>query len=244
MRAMILAAGLGTRLRPLTEHVPKPLIEVAGRPMIAYPLELAAAAGIQEVVINLHHLGDQIQQALGSGDAYGVRIVYSFEPELLDTGGGIAAARPYLAGQPFVVLNADVYLEGDLRELIAFHERRNALISLWIRPDPLGTRKDDVRVDQLGRIHGILGHTSSPQFASRLPRYFYASVMVCSPKIFDFLPPGAYSITRDVLPRLLLAGEPVFGLEHRGYWRVLDTHNDLALGRREIAARRAAAGMP
>ncbi|MCX8072506.1 MAG: NDP-sugar synthase [Candidatus Binatia bacterium] len=239
---MILAAGFGTRLRPLTEKVPKPLLEVAGRPMIAYALELVAGAGIHEVVINLHYLGDQIRALLGNGERYGVKIFYSVEPQLLDTGGGIAAAREYLCGQPFVVVNADVYLEGDLRSLIDFHHRSSALTTLWVRPDPTGRRKDDVRVDADGRVRGILGHTPAPDLARRCQRYFYASVMVCSPEIFEFLPSGIYSLTRDVLPHLLAENKPVFAKEHTGYWRVLDTHEDFEIGCREIAARRA--GLP
>jgi NDP-sugar pyrophosphorylase family protein len=238
MRAMILAAGLGTRLRPLTLTVPKPLIEVAGRPMIHYALDLVVAAGIREVVINLHHLGHQIRAALGDGSTWGIEIHYSEEPTLLDTGGGIAAAKPWLSGEPFVVVNADVYLEGNLRELMDFHQQARAIATLWVRPDPSGERHDDVRVDPSGRVHALLGQGRDLSYARRLPRYFYASVMVCSPEIFRFLPPGVYSLTRHVLPQLLLAGEPVFACEHRGYWRVLDTPGDLEAGRREIAERR------
>ena len=108
MRAMILAAGKGTRLRPLTDSTPKPLIDVVGRPMIAFPLELLRRAGICEVVINLHHLGDKIRAALGDGSAYGVRITYSVEDPILDTGGAIEAAREFLCDGTFVVANADV----------------------------------------------------------------------------------------------------------------------------------------
>lgn len=238
MRAMILAAGLGTRLRPLTDTVPKPLLLVAGRPMIAYALELVAAAGIKEVVINLHHLGEQIRAALGNGENFGLRISYSIEPYLLDTGGGIANARPFLEGQQFVVVNADVYVEGDLRELIEFHEEKNALASLWVRPDPVASRQDNVRIDSNGRVHAILGYSPAPHLANSLPRYFYGSVMVFSPRIFEFLRAGVYSLTRDVLPRLLACGERVFALEHKGYWQVLDTHEEFHKGCREIAARR------
>src|SRR5258706_2851077 len=95
MRAMILAAGKGTRLRPLTDSIPNPLIDVAGQPMIAFPLQLLRNAGIQDVVINLHHLGEQIRSALGDGSTYGVRIRYSEEDPILDSGGGIAAAREF-----------------------------------------------------------------------------------------------------------------------------------------------------
>src|SRR5262245_7352309 len=98
MRGMILAAGKGTRLRPLTDTVPKPLLEVAGRPMITFSLQLLRAAGIKEVMINLYHLGEQIRNCLGDGSAYGLRIMYSQEDPILDTGGAIAAVREFLDG--------------------------------------------------------------------------------------------------------------------------------------------------
>jgi len=238
MRAMVLAAGKGTRLRPLTDTVPKPLVEVAGRPMVAYPLEVLRQAGIEEVVINLHHLGGQIRTALGDGQAYGLRIIYSEEDPILDTGGAIAAAREYLAGDTFVVLNADTFIDVRLQEVIEFHRRHDALATMVVRADPDATRKDDIRIDADGRMRRILGHSHpASSAASALPRLFYAGIQVFAPRVFDFLPAGVYSITRDVYPRLLAADEPLYGYLHTGYWRILDTPGDLAAGRREIAAR-------
>lgn len=239
MRAMVLAAGKGTRLRPLTDTVPKPLIEVAGRPMVAYPLEVLRQAGIEEVVINLHHLGGQIRAALGDGHAYGLRIIYSEEDPILDTGGAIAAAREHLAGDTFVVLNADTFIDVRLRDVIEFHHRHRALATMVLRPDPDAARKDDIRIDADGRLRRVLGHThpAAVTSAASLPRLFYAGIQVFDPRVFDFLPAGVYSITRDVYPRLLAADEPLYGFLHTGYWRVLDTPGDLAAGRREIAAR-------
>jgi NDP-sugar pyrophosphorylase family protein len=239
MRAMILAAGKGTRLRPLTDTVPKPLVDVAGRPMIAYPLDLLRRAGIQEVVINLHHLGEQIRTTLGDGHAYGIRIIYSEEPSILDTGGAIAAARDYLSGDTFVVLNADTFIDVPLQDVIEFHHRRQAVATMVVRADPDAVRKDDIRIDTLRRLRRMLAHAhpADASAAASLPRFFYAGVQVFDPRVFAYLPPGVYSITRDVYPRLLAADEPLYGYVHQGYWRVLDTPSDLAAGRREIAAR-------
>ncbi len=243
MRAMILAAGKGMRLRPLTDSIPKPLIDVAGRPMIAYPLELLRRAGVQEVVINLHHLGGQIRAALGDGKLSGVRILYSEEDPILDTGGAIAAARDYLSGEPFVVLNADTFIDIRLQDVIDFHHRHGALATMVVRADPDAARKDDIRVDTGQRIRRILGHCHpASTMTESLPRLFYAGIQVFDPRIFEYLPGGVYSITRDVYPRLLAADEPVCGYVHEGYWRVLDTPGDLASGRREIAARLQAQG--
>ena len=117
MKAMLLAAGLGKRLRPITDPTPKPLLEVRGKSLIEHHLERLQIAGIQDVVINLHHLGDQIKARLGDGRQFGVNIRYSFETELLETGGGIKKALPLLGDSPFLVISADTYLDFDLGRL-------------------------------------------------------------------------------------------------------------------------------
>jgi len=232
MRAMILAAGKGTRLRPVTETVPKPLVDVCGRPMIAFALDLLRQAGIREVVINLHHLGHLIRSALGDGSRYGVHISYSEEDPILDTGGGIEAARQFLGDDTFVVVNADVVLDLRLQEVIEFHRRQKATATLVLRTDPRAERKDDVGIDSGHRIRRFLGRSYA---ACTNERYFFGSVHVAEPRLFDYMQPGVYSITRDVYPRLLAAGEPLAGYVHQGYWRVLDTPGDLAAGRRELS---------
>ncbi len=109
MKAMILAAGRGERLRPLTDRMPKPMIPIASEPLITHQIRWLRRAGVTEVVINLHHLGDQIQSHLGSGRDLGVSIRYSLEEELLDTGGGIVKALPLLGEAPFLLLNGDIW---------------------------------------------------------------------------------------------------------------------------------------
>lgn len=110
-RAMILAAGRGSRLRPLTDHCPKPLVEVGKKPLIVYHLENLAKAGITEIVINLCHLGEQIEAYLGNGSHWGVNIAYSVESTLLEVGGGICHALPLLGSSPFVVVNGDIWTD-------------------------------------------------------------------------------------------------------------------------------------
>lgn len=117
MKAMILAAGRGERMRPLTDHTPKPLLKVGGKPLIAWHLERLAAAGFQDIVINHAHLGEQIESALGDGSQWGVRIQYSPEKIALETAGGIANAMPLLGNAPFLVVNGDVYTDIDFGTL-------------------------------------------------------------------------------------------------------------------------------
>ena len=117
MKAMILAAGRGERMRPLTDHIPKPLLKVGGKPLIVWHLERLAKAGFKEVVINYAHLGEQIEQALGDGSVWGLNVQYSPETSALETAGGIANALPLLGDAPFLVVNGDVFTEIDFGAL-------------------------------------------------------------------------------------------------------------------------------
>lgn len=117
-KAMILAAGLGNRMRPLTDHTPKPLLEVGGKPLIVWQIERLRAAGFVELVINHAHLGQRLEDALGDGAALGVTIVWSREPEPLETAGGIATALPLLGAAPFLVTNGDVFVDFDYARML------------------------------------------------------------------------------------------------------------------------------
>lgn len=225
--AIILAAGLGTRLRPLTDTTPKPLVEVAGHPLIAYGLGLLRENGIEDVVINVHHLADRVRDALGDGSAYGVRIRYSVEESLLDSGGGIRQAASLFEQPvhgPLVVLNSDVVSEVPLSEVLSFHADRDALATFVLRDDP---RKDDYGVfgiESDGRIRRFLGRGSPPG----LPEYMFASVQVLSPEILDRMPEGAFSSMRGLYPTLFDEGHRLFGYVYHGCWHTADRPEDLA----------------
>jgi NDP-sugar pyrophosphorylase family protein len=144
MKALVLSAGYGERLRPLTKTIPKPLLEVGGRPLIHYHLLMLKAAGITEVAINVHHLAAQIENALGDGDALGLSITYSRETELMGTGGSLLALRHYFGEAPFVILNCDTIIDLDLAQMIAFHRTSGGLSTLALR--------DGVDADAYSRI--------------------------------------------------------------------------------------------
>lgn len=133
--AMILAAGRGTRLQPLTDKVPKPLIEVQGKPLIERQVDQLAQAGIEHVVINLHHLGHMIEEYLGDGSAYGLRISYSREAKLLETGGGVVNALPLIGESPFWLLNGDIFTDFDFSQLPSQLPQRS-LMHLLLTPKP------------------------------------------------------------------------------------------------------------
>src|ERR1041385_376305 len=133
MKAMILAAGLGTRLRPLTNTIPKPLLPIAGTPLIVWNLLLLKRYGFHDVVINLHHLGPMIEHAVGNGSRYGLRIIYSREPVILGTGGGLKQAELYFSGESVLVLNGDTLVELDLGALYECHQQSEAMATLVLR---------------------------------------------------------------------------------------------------------------
>ena len=149
---MILAAGLGTRLRPLTNTIPKPLLPIAGTPLIVWNLLLLKQYGFHDVVINLHHLGPMIEQAVGNGSRYGLRVIYSREPTILGTGGGLKQAEPYFSGESVLVLNGDTLVDLDLGALCAFHQERDAMATLVLRKDPEAARWGLVEMDSDNRI--------------------------------------------------------------------------------------------
>lgn len=232
---MILAAGFGSRLRPLTDRIPKPLLQVAGRPMIAYPIGVLRAAGITEVIINLHHLGDQIRAALRDGSEYGVSITYSEEAPILDTGGAIKKAEAFLRGGRFVVINADTVIDLPLRQVIDWHADRGALATMVLRPDPRASRYGLIEIDAQARIRRFLGRP--PQVQMPLKALMFTGVHVFEPEVFDYMGEGRFGITTSTYPALLEAGAPLYGFEFQGYWSVLDTHAGLAEGRWELAQR-------
>jgi NDP-sugar pyrophosphorylase family protein len=231
MKAMVLAAGLGTRLRPLTEETPKALVPVAGRPLIAYSLLQLRAAGVTEVVVNLHYRGEQVRAALGDGSAFGVRITYSPEETLLDTGGGLQRASGLLGDGRFLVLNADSVHDVSLADLVAFHGARGALATLVLRPDPRAARYGLVEIDAAQRIRRFLGE---PACDEPLAAFMFAGVSVWEPRAFSFMNPGRFSLTRDTARHLVCAGEPLYGFRYDGYWRAFDTPADLDAGRGEL----------
>lgn len=233
MRAMVLAAGLGTRLRPLTNDRPKALVDVGGRPLITYNLALLRHFGIQDVVINVHYHGDALRSALGDGSAFGLRIAYSPEDPLLDTGGGIKHAETLLAGEDFLVMNSDTIVDLPLDRLIASHRARSAAATLVLRRDPEQARYGEIEIDGGERIRRFLGVPSV--VTAPLSAFMFAGAHVMSPAVFRFMPAGgAFSMTHETYPAMLAAGAALYGFPFDGFWRVIDTPADRDRAAREL----------
>ena len=222
MKAMILAAGRGERLRPLTDETPKPLIEAGGRPLIAWHLERLAAAGFHEIVINVAWLPGKIMEALGDGSLWGLKIVYSREDwPALETGGGIHRALSLLGQSPFLVVNGDVWSDLDLASLClpegAPGLPGGALAHLVMVPNPPHNPGGDFRLAD-GRLHGdeLPGGTVLT----------YSGIGLFDPALFAGASPGRFPLAP--LLRKAMDLDRVTGQRHDGQWHDIGTRERLA----------------
>ncbi len=209
MKAMVLAAGLGTRLRPATDTVPKPLFPVLGVSAVEWALHALKGAGVTDAILNVHHLPAAVLRALGGGGRVGVRLGYSDEPVILGTGGGLSAVRGFFAGEDaFLLHNGDVFTDWDLAPLVARHRETGAAATLALADPPDRPEARLVEVAD-GRVIGIRGKPESRGG----PCYVYSGICVLSPAIFDHLPAGEVSclVERGFLP-LMEAGATVAGV--------------------------------
>ena len=218
MRAMILAAGRGERLRPLTDTTPKPLLDVGGKPLIEYHIDRLAAAGFRELVINISHLGDKIRDTIGDGSAWGLNIHYSPEPPgALGTGGGIKQALPLLGDSPFAIINGDVFSSYPLARLRAIKCSHAHLVLV---PNPSHNPNGDFAL-QGGYV------TNNGQ-----TRYTFSGISIYHPRFFDSAPVGSFS----VVPMLntAMAMLQVTGELYKGTWHDIGTRERLEILRSQL----------
>ena len=223
MKAMILAAGRGERLRPLTERLPKPLVEAGGKALIDWHLERLAAAGCREAVINVSHLAEQVLAHVGDGARYGLRIAWSREAEPLETAGGIANAAPLLGAAPFLLVNCDIYCEYDFSALkeISLGENRAHIVLV---PNPPQHPAGDFTL-----ASGMVGNGPAP-------RYTYAGVAVVSPSLVSGVTPGD-KVPLGPLLRQAAGERRLSGELFRGVWTDVGTAERLAELRTLLASR-------
>lgn len=214
MKAMILAAGKGERMRPLTLETPKPLLQAGGKPLIVHQIEKLARAGFRELVINPSWLGDKLQAALGDGQRYGVSITYSPEPGALETAGGIRQALPHLTEKDdwFLVVNGDIWTDFDFSRLVPPNNDQAVLV---LTDNPTQHPDGDFYLDDDNRIH-----------TKGEPKLTYTGISLLHRSLFDNLEPGYHKlapILREAMER-----DTVAGLYHGGDWQDIGTPERLA----------------
>jgi NDP-sugar pyrophosphorylase family protein len=241
MRAMILAAGLGTRLRPLTDNRPKALVEIAGRTLLEITLSRLREFGIRDVVINVHHHADMVAEYLRTNNNFGMHIELSREEVLLDTGGGLKKAAYFFrqnsdrSEEPFILHNVDVISTIDLGRFVQFHSENEALATLAVQ-DRKTSRYllFDDRLQLRGRWAGSENKTGSP--ASSQKALAFSGIHVISPRLFSMMTEkGVFSIVTTYL-RLAAAGEKILGFRaDEYYWRDLGTPESVREATRDFA---------
>lgn len=215
MRAMILAAGKGERMRPLTDTVPKCLLRVKNLPLICYHLQALSTAGIQEVVINLGYLGEKIKQYLGNGQAFGISIEYSWEDPVLETAGGIKKALPLL-GDSFIAISADIFTQFEFHDLCLLSKNRHeSLAHLVLTPNPSHHPKGD------------FGFIANSHYLSDriLPLYNFGNIALYQSAFFDACPEGVYPLGK--LFKQSLINQQLTGELYSGLWYNVGTPQQL-----------------
>lgn len=212
MKALILAAGAGTRLRPLTDSCPKPMLPIAGKPLLERTLSWLRRYGVREAALNLYHLPQVVRDGLGDGQRFGMRLVYHQETELSGTSGAVHGF-PGFFDQPFLVVYGDLLIDLDLDHLIGFHHERRAIMTLALKRTDTPQSQGMIEVDEQGRVL---------QFVEKPARWqggdtANAGVYVCQPEVMGYIPPGFSDFGHDIIPALLRDQQPVYGVPLRGY---------------------------
>ncbi len=217
MRALVLAAGFGTRLVPLTLFRAKPAIPFLNRPVIQYSLEMLHRAGIDQVVVNLHHLPDTVRKAVEDGFP---GVTYSYEPEILGTGGAMAKVRDFLREDDFVVCNGKIYFEEGLAAVLSFHRESRALVTLVLVPFDQNPGFNPVFLDPDHHVKGF-----GPRYRAEPgdAPFVFTGVHVLSPEILDRIPDGPSDSVRDLYVQLIREGKRVRGFVSQAYWCEVST---------------------
>jgi mannose-1-phosphate guanylyltransferase/mannose-1-phosphate guanylyltransferase/phosphomannomutase len=242
MKAMLLAAGLGTRLRPLTYDLPKPMVPVLGRPVMEHIIRLLERHGFDDVIANLHYFPDLIRDTFGDGSGHDIRLVYSYEPELLGTAGGVGNARDHFGGETFLIISGDALTDIDLTALWKRHKEAGGIATLSLKrvddPSELGV----VIVDDDGRIQGF---QEKPAPGEELSNLGNCGIYVFEPEIFDYFPDRPFvDWAQDVFPALLEQDIPFFGHEIGEYWNDVGSFEEYRQGNFDALEGKVAIDMP
>jgi mannose-1-phosphate guanylyltransferase len=233
MKAMVMAAGLGTRLRPLTYEVPKPMVPVGNRPVLELILRLLAGQGFADVISNLHWFPDTIRERMGDGSAFGVDLTYSFEEELLGTAGGVRNVREYFGSEPFVVMAGDALTDVDLRGLADAHAAHEGLATLAVKRVADTSEYGVVVTGSDGRIQGF---QEKPDPAEALSDLANCMIYALSPEVFDYFPDKqVLDFALDVFPALLEHDVPFYVHETDAYWNDVGSPPEYLQGNLDVA---------
>jgi NDP-sugar pyrophosphorylase family protein len=220
---MILAAGLGSRLRPLTSSLPKPLVPILNQPLLWHLIRQVKAAGIDEIALNLHYRGEQIRHWLGRGRRLGVDVTYSDESELLGSAGGVRRLREFFGHEQALIIHGDILFDVDLAAVIQYHFDRSAQATLVLHPAHQRYNYGMIRVNAQGEI-GQFVNQLAPWVTGPLADTVFTGVQIITPEVLDTIPAASTGfLTTDIYPALLTRPSRLYGYLMHGYWSDIGT---------------------
>lgn len=235
MQALILAGGKGTRLRPLTMHTPKPIVPIANKPFLLYQLELLKRADVRDVILSLSYQPQKIEDKIGDGTDYNVRVSYAVEASPLGTAGAYRNAASMIS-ETTVVFNGDVLTDIDMNEVIRGHRERQAAATIVLAPVPNPTAYGLVETDKDGRVRRFL---EKPKPEEVTCDTINAGIYILEPRVLDYVPEGEpFMFEYGVFPKLLEHNEPFYSYVWRGYWRDIGTASSYLQANLDVIAGR------
>jgi len=221
MKAIILCAGKGERLRPLTENIPKPMVQINNKPVLEYLILLCKKHNITEIAINTSYLPEKIKEYFGNGEKFGVKLRYSFEPELLGTSGALNNFRDFLKDEPFFVLYGDQVTDIDLTKLMKYHKEKKGILTTAVRKKPISKPPGSlIFTNENLKLRKIIEKPSNELF-KELCKEFYLSnsgLYVCEPEILKFIPEGFSDFAKDIFSKLIKQEKNLFVFMMDGYY--------------------------
>lgn len=215
LKAMVLAAGAGTRLRPLTYETPKPMVPVVNRPVLHHVLDNVLRHGITDVMMNLHSFSEQVKGYCGDGSRWSLRLSYSKETALMGTAGAIKKVEKFFSGGPFIVLSGDGLSDIDITALYEFHRKRKALATMVLKPLDVRFDYGVTLTDDSGRIKGFI---EKPSWKDVFSNTVNTGIYLFEPEIFRHIPKGVYDFGHQLWPKLLKEKRAIYAYTMDGYW--------------------------
>jgi NDP-sugar pyrophosphorylase family protein len=217
-KAVILAGGEGTRMRPFTYEMPKPMIPVQGKPLVQHIIELLRKHEVRDITLSIGYMGDKIREHFGNGSKYGVSITYVEEKTKMGTAGALSLIHPK-PSEPFIMLNGDVLAAIDIADFIRFHQEKNALATIALTP------VDDPSPFGVAKLKGdrILEFIEKPKKGTEPSKLINAGVYLLEPQVLDYIPKGRAMMETDVFPKLVREGK-LYGYSFTGQWFDTGTH--------------------
>ncbi|SMB88540.1 mannose-1-phosphate guanylyltransferase [Desulfonispora thiosulfatigenes DSM 11270] len=209
-----MAAGLGSRLMPLTENIPKPMVPVLNKPVMQYCIELLKEHGVQEIIANTHYRPEAISNYFGDGSNLGVRLEYSYEEELLGTAGGVKNNRWFL-DETFIIVSGDALTDINLTEMARFHKENNALVTLALKSVEDVSKYGVVVTDEAGKIQAF---QEKPKASEAVSNLVNTGIYIFEPEIFDYIPDGFYDFGKELFPKLVEMNAKIYGFNTTDYW--------------------------